>query len=216
VDGALVLVHVRGMFHTIDPETLPPREVYQHMTSFITPRPIAWVSSVSPDGAMNLAPFSFFQGVCAKPPMLMFCPVNDREGRPKDTLRNVEATGEFVVNLVNFANAEAMNATAATLPYGESEFAKFGIEAAASERVKPLRVAAAPVALECVLHHIVRVSEGPLGGNIVIGRIVLMHIDESVRGADGLCDAAKLDTIGRLSGNDYVRTTERFTVVRPK
>ena len=205
------MVHVGRMFHSFDPDTLPPREMYQYMTSMITPRPIAWVSTVSADGAMNLAPFSFYQGVCAKPPTVLFCPTNDREGRPKDTLRNVEATGEFVVNVVDFANAEQMVATSSSLPYGESEFAKFGIQATASVRVKPLRVAAAPVAMECVLH------QGPLGGNIVIGRVVLVHIDERVRGENGTCDPAKLDTIGRLGGVDgYTRTTDRFTIARPK
>lgn len=207
---------VGAMFQTLDPDTIPPRELYQHMISFITPRPIAWVSTVSREGATNLAPFSFFQGVTAKPPTVLFCPVNDREGKPKDSLRNVEATGEFVVNIVDFAHAAPMNATSAPLPYGESEFEKFGIASTASTKVKPPRVATAPVALECVLHQIVRVGEGPLGGNIVIGRIVLVHIDERVRGADGLCDPAKLDTIARLGGDGYARTTERFTVVRPR
>lgn len=203
------------MVHTIDPDTLQPREIYQHMISFITPRPIAWVSTISKEGVTNLAPFSFFQGVTAKPPTVLFCPVNDREGRRKDTLRNVDATGEFVVNIVDFANAEAMNATSAALPYGESEFEKFGIAAAVSSKVRPPRVAGAPVALECVLHQIVHVGEGPLGGNVVIGRIVLVHIDERVIGENGMCDPAKLDTIGRMGGESYARTTERFTIKRP-
>ena len=204
------------MFQTLDPDVVPAREFYKHMISFITPRPIAWVSTVSPEGAMNLAPFSFFNGVCAHPPTVLFCPANDREGREKDTLRNAESTGEFVVNIVNFALAEKMSATSAVLPYGESEFARFGIEATASVKVKPPRVAAAPVSLECMLHQIVRVGEGPLAGNIVIGRIVLAHIEESVCTPEGPCDPAKLDTIGRMGGDLYSRTTDRFTVVRPK
>jgi flavin reductase (DIM6/NTAB) family NADH-FMN oxidoreductase RutF len=203
------------MFQTLDPDTLPPREMYQHMISFITPRPIAWVSTVSLAGVTNLAPFSFFQGVCARPPTILFCPVNDREGKQKDTLRNVQATGEFVVNIVDFAHATPMNSTSAPLPYGESEFEKFGIASVASTKVKPPRVATAPVAMECLLHQVVHIGEGPLAGNIVIGRIVLVHVDERVRGADGLCDPAKLDTIARLGGASYARTTERFTVERP-
>jgi flavin reductase (DIM6/NTAB) family NADH-FMN oxidoreductase RutF len=204
------------MFQTLDPDSITTREMYQHMISFITPRPIAWVSTISQEGVTNLAPFSFFQGVCAKPPTVLFCPVNDREGRPKDTLRNVQATGEFVVNIVNFANAEAMNNTSAPLPYGVSEFEKFSIPSTPSVKVKPPRVAMAPVALECVLHQIVHVGQGALAGNIVIGRIVLAHIADNVRGADGFCDPAKLDTIARLGGDGYARTTERFTVSRPK
>lgn len=203
------------MFQTLDPETLPTREMYQHMIAFITPRPIAWVSTVSPEGVTNLAPFSFFQGVTARPPTVLFCPVNDRDGKPKDSLRNVQRTGEFVVNIVDHAHAAAMNASSAPLAYGESEFERFGVGAAASVKVKPPRVATAPVALECVLHQIVHVGDGPLGGNVVIGRIVLVHIDERVRGAGGFCDPAKLDTIARLGGDLYARTTDRFEIERP-
>ena len=204
------------MLQTLDPDTLTPREFYRHMISFITPRPIAWVSTVSPEGVTNLAPFSFFQGVCAHPPTVLFCPANDREGREKDSLRNAESTGEFVVNIVNFAHAEKMNLTSTPLPHGESEFEKFGIETAPSVKVKPPRVASAPVAIECVLHQIVRVGEGPLAGNIVIGRIVLAHIDEAVRTPEGPCDPAKLDTIGRMGGDLYTRTTDRFSIARPR
>jgi len=200
----------------VDPETLPTKVMYQHLITIITPRPIAWVSTVSPEGVTNLAPFSFFQGVTAHPPTVLFCPVNNREGKPKDTLLNVESTGEFVVNIVDFAHGSLMNASSAPLAYGESEFEKFGVPAAPSMRVKPPRVATAPVALECVLHQIVRVGEGPLGGNIVIGRIVLMHFDDRVVGADGFCDPAKLDTIARLGGDLYSRTTERFSFERPR
>ncbi|KAB2664916.1 MAG: flavin reductase family protein, partial [Verrucomicrobia bacterium] len=107
----------------LDPEALSVRDLYQWLIHTVVPRPIAWVSTLDAAGRPNLAPFSFFTAVCARPPTLMFCPANDRFGRPKDTLANIEATGEFVVNLVPFALAEKMNATAATLPPGESEFA---------------------------------------------------------------------------------------------
>src|SRR5436309_9823828 len=111
----------------LDFTQLPPREAYNWMINVITPRPIAWVSTVSAEGKTNLAPFSFFQGVTASPPTLMFVPVNARDGTKKDTVRNIEQVPEFVVNLVNYELAEKMNATAAQLPYGESEFEKFGI-----------------------------------------------------------------------------------------
>src|SRR3954463_12644367 len=116
----------------LDFTSLKPREAYGWMISTIMPRPIAWVSTISPDGKTNLAPFSFFQGVTANPPTLMFVPVNTRDGTKKDTVRNIEARPEFVVNLVSFELAEQMNATAATLPYGESEFERFGIQSAPS------------------------------------------------------------------------------------
>jgi flavin reductase (DIM6/NTAB) family NADH-FMN oxidoreductase RutF len=199
----------------INPEELPARDVYRWLISAITPRPIAWVSTVSPEGATNLAPFSFFNGVTSNPPSLLFCPVNDRNGAPKDTLRNVEATGEFVVNVCSFAQAEPMNASGGAFPYGESEFERCGIASAPSLTVKPPRVAAAPVAFECGLHQIVRIGSGPLGGNIVIGLIRRIHVADAVLGADGFCDPAKLDTIGRMGGDLYTRTRDRFVIERP-
>jgi flavin reductase (DIM6/NTAB) family NADH-FMN oxidoreductase RutF len=199
----------------LDFSTLPARDVYAWMTSTILPRPIAWVSTVGADGRANLAPFSFFQGITSNPPTLMFVPVNTREGKKKDTLRNIEEVPEFVVNLVPFALAEKMNATAALLPHGESEFAAFGIAAAASDRVKPARVAEAPASFECVLHSIVRLGEGPLAANVVFGRILQLHVRDEVLGADGRPDFAKLDLVGRLGGEAYTRTTDRFALKRP-
>lgn len=199
----------------LDFAALKPRDAYAWMISTILPRPIAWVSTISPDGKTNLAPFSFFQGITANPPTLMFCPVNSRDGVKKDTVRNIEAVPEFVVNLVPFALAEQMNASSATLPYGESEFEAFGIAATPSERVRPPRVAAAPVAFECTLDRFVHLGEGPLAANVVFGRIVVAHVSEAVLGADGRPDSAKLDLIGRLGGEGYTRTRERFELERP-
>ncbi len=199
----------------LDPESINTRTVYEWMIGTILPRPIAWVSTVDPAGRTNLAPFSFFQGVCARPPTLMFCPVNDRHGRPKDTLRNLEATGEFVVNTVPRALAESMNATSATLPHGESEFDRFGVAPVPSVCVRPPRVAGTPVAFECRLDRVVRISEGPAGGNAVFGRIVRIHADESVLDASGRPDPVRLDLIGRLGGDAYVRLTDRFRLDRP-
>jgi len=199
----------------LDFTSLATREAYAWMTASILPRPIAWVSTISAEGRTNLAPFSFFQGVTARPPTLLFIPTNDRNGEKKDTLRNIERVPEFVVNVVPYALAEKMNATAALLPYGESEFDKFGIEPAPSSRVKPPRVAAAPIAFECTLHSVVIVGEGPLAANVVFGRIQALHVDDAVLGPDGLPDPGKLDLVGRLGGELYARTTERFVIKRP-
>jgi flavin reductase (DIM6/NTAB) family NADH-FMN oxidoreductase RutF len=199
----------------VDFAALKPRDIYAWMTSTIMPRPIAWVSTISPDGRTNLAPFSFFQGVTSHPPTLMFVPVNGRDGAKKDTVRNIELVPEFVVNLVSFALAEKMNATAALLPYGESEFEAFGIEAAASTRVRPPRVASAPAAFECTLHSIVPVGEGPLAANVIFGNIHLVHVSDSALGPDGKPDPARLDLIGRMGGESYTRTGGLFTVRRP-
>lgn len=199
----------------LDPESLGARDMYEWMTTTILPRPIAWVSTISIDGKTNLAPFSFFQGVCARPPTLLFCPANDRHGRPKDTLVNVEATGEFVVNLVPFALVESMNATAASLPHGESEFDQFQVPPAPSTRIRPPRVAAAPVAFECRLDRVIRIGEGPIAGHVVLGRIVHFHVEDSVLAPDGKPDPAKLDLVGRAGRNDYVRLGELFRLDRP-
>lgn len=200
----------------LDFEKLAPRDGYAWMTQAITPRPIAWVSTISPDGKPNLAPFSFFQAICSNPPTLMFVPTNNRDGGKKDTLRNIEAVPEFVVNLVPYALAAPMNATAAPLPYGENEFAHARVEPAPSTKVRPPRVAATPVAIECVLDRVVTIGNGVGAGNVVFGRIVAMHVADSVLAPDGkTIDPVKLDLIARLSGDYYARTGELFTVPRP-
>ena len=199
----------------LDFSQLAPRDAYQWMISTILPRPIAWVSTISADGKTNLAPFSFFQGVTANPPTLMFVPVNNRQGQKKDTVRNIEAVPEFVVNLVPHALAEQMNACSALLPYGESEFEKFGITAAKSDLVRPPRVAAAPVAYECRLRQIVNIGEGPLAAHVIFGSILVAHVRDDVLGANGKPDARKLDLIGRLGGEDYTTTRDIFSIERP-
>jgi flavin reductase (DIM6/NTAB) family NADH-FMN oxidoreductase RutF len=199
----------------IDFEKLSPRDSYPWLINAINPRPIAWVSTLSADGQTNLAPYSFFQGVCANPPTLLFTGANDRTGKKKDSVTNVEQVPEFVVNIVPYALREPMNATAAPLPHGESEFDRFQIQTAPSLRVRPPRVAASPVAFECRLDRIVCIGTGPLAANVVFGTVVCMHVSEAVLGADGQIDPVKLDTIGRMGGNYYTRTTELFEIKRP-
>ncbi len=199
----------------IDPAEISLAELYGWMISAITPRPIAWVSSVSADGLTNLAPFSFFQGVTANPPTLLFSVVNDRRGEKKDTILNIEAVPEFVVNVVSYELREQMNRSSALLPYGESEFGFSGVTAAPSELVRPPRVAEAPVHFECRLQQIVRVGEGPLAGNVVFGTILLIDVKDDVLDSDGRIDPAKLDAIARMGGECYSRTTDRFSLKRP-
>jgi flavin reductase (DIM6/NTAB) family NADH-FMN oxidoreductase RutF len=199
----------------LDITALKAREAYAWLTATIMPRPIAWVSTVSSEGRANLAPFSFFQGVTSTPPSLLFVPVNTRDGTPKDTVRNLLQIPEFVVNLVPRSLAEPMNATAALLPYGESEFAAFGIASTASEKVRPPRVAQSPVSFECTVHQIVNVGQGPGAAHVVIGLIQVMHVDDAVLGADGMPDSAKLDLIGRMGGEVFTRTTDTFVLPRP-
>lgn len=199
----------------INPADLPPHEFYRYLVQVITPRPIAWVSTVSPGGATNLAPFSFFNGVGANPPSVVFSPVNNRHGEKKDTLKNIEANGEFVVNIVSHKLAQQMNQSAYEYGYEVSEFEQAGIAATPSVRVAPPRVAESPVAMECELIQVVTVGEGPLGANLVIGRIVMMHLAEGVCSDEGIVDPAALDTIGRMGGADYCTTRDRFEMPRP-
>jgi flavin reductase (DIM6/NTAB) family NADH-FMN oxidoreductase RutF len=200
----------------IDPATTSARDVYRHMISCITPRPIAWVSTISPNGIPNLAPFSFFNGIGANPPTLLFCPVNHRDGSKKDTLRNIEITPEFVVNVVPYSLRVEMNDTSAELPYEQNEFEFAKITPAPAAKVKAPRVKEAPIHFECVVHQIVKVGEGALGANVVIGRIVLLEISDAVLDSTGHADPAKLDTIGRMGGSWYSRTTDRFELPRPQ
>jgi len=143
----------------LDPETLAVRDRYLLMIATILPRPIAWVATVSPEGKPNLAPFSFFTGICANPMTVCFAPVNDRNGKKKDTLINIEATGQFTVNIVNEKNAEKMNATSAPYAYGVNEFEQCGVTAITSAIVKPPRVKESPVSYECELQQIVMIGD---------------------------------------------------------
>jgi flavin reductase (DIM6/NTAB) family NADH-FMN oxidoreductase RutF len=200
----------------IDPATTPRPEVYSLMIRCIAPRPIAWVSSMSREGMLNLAPFSFFNGVSSSPPALLFVTSRHDDGRKKDTLLNVEATKQFVVNVVPDSLAEAMNITATDYPHGISEFEKAGLTAARSERVAPPRLKESPVNFECELHDTMHVgADGAGGGTIVVGRILLIHVDESIL-TNGKVDYDLFHPLGRLGGMDYARTRDRFTMVRKK
>lgn len=199
----------------LDPESLPVRERYQLMIALILPRPIAWVSTVGTDGVPNLAPFSFFTGITANPMTVCFAPVNDRAGKPKDTLVNIKATKQFVVNMANEDNAVKMNETSAAWPYGVSEFEKAGLTPLSSAVVKPPRVKETLVSLECELVQIVTLSDGPLGGNLVIGRVVMLHCDDRVWNG-GKPRHEDLKAVGRMEGIWYTRTQDAFELPRPE
>ena len=194
----------------LDPEKESPNKVYSTMIRAITPRPIAWVSTISPSGITNLAPFSYFNGICSKPAALMISPVNRPDGSKKDTVRNIEANGQFVVNLVPFQLADKMFATSAEMDYEVSEFEAVELTSEASQRVKPPRVAESPVRFECEVMQIVHVGEGPLAANVVIGKILLIDILDSVLDERQKIDPGLLDSVGRLGGRGYCRTTNRF------
>jgi flavin reductase (DIM6/NTAB) family NADH-FMN oxidoreductase RutF len=200
----------------IDPKAVSASVAYHWMAATILPRPIAWVATENPDGTANLAPFSFFTGASASPPTCVIC-VSRKNKSPdkKDTWANIERTGEYVINVVPDALAEAMNATSLELPHGTDEFELAGIHKQASERVRPPRVAESPVAMECRLHKIVEVGGPGDETAIIIGEILLWHVSDDVVVA-GRADPEKLDLVGRLGGALYARTRDRFELVRPK
>ena len=198
----------------IDPNSTEPTNIYKLLIGSITPRPIAFVSTLGADGVPNLAPFSFFTGISSNPPAVGFSPVITRGGRRRDSRVNAEETGEFVVNIVSHAIAQKMNETAVDVPPDVDEFSLSGLTQAKCEVVSAPRVAEAQVSMECKLLQVVEIGREVLGGAFVIGEVVRFHIDDSVVD-DFRIDPDKLDTIGRMGGNTYTRTRDRFDMVRP-
>ena len=198
------------------PEDLPARDRYKLMIGCIVPRPIAFVSTLSPDGKPNLASFSYFNGVGSDPMTLLFCPANKPDGTEKDTLRNCKpaiegGTGQFVVNAAVESYAREMAACGEPLEYGESEWDMVGLVSAPSVRVKPPRVARSPWAFECETVQVLRTNPGaPSGGNVVIGRVVHIHVDDALIDERFHVDADRLAAIGRMGGFTYCLTRDRF------
>lgn len=196
-------------------DMLSQKERYKIATGTILPRPIAWVSSMDAEGRLNLAPFSYFTIAATAPLTLLFCPQIRADGAEKDTLRNIEAVGEFVINLTNEETAEAMNLTATELDHGESEFTWAGLSPAPSERVAVPRVAEAPVAFECVLQQVVRVGNGGAGsGTEVFGEVQFVFLRDDLLDDNGYILLEALQPIGRLAGASYTKVRDIFRMVR--
>ena len=199
----------------IDVASSSPIEVYGFLVSLVTPRPIGWVSSIDAEGRVNLAPFSFYNAFGANPPVVVFSPTIRRNGTKKDTLLNVEATGEFVLNAAVESLSEAINATSAEIAHGESEADLANLTLLPSLIVKPPRIAESPAHLECRLRQVVPVGDGPMAANLVIGEVVAIHVDDAMLDESGRVDPRKLKTIARLGGDWYCRTSDLFTMKRP-
>ena len=186
---------------------------YPILASLVTPRPIAFVTTISPDGKVNAAPFSFFNLFGAEPPILAIAPGDRDDGTPKDTARNIRLTHEFVVNLVDEAIAEAMNQCAASLPYGENELEHAGLHAAPSTVVKAPRIAEAPASLECVEWGTLQIGDN----RMVIGLIRRLHLRDALFDAEKKrVHTEKLHVIGRMAAPHwYCRTRDLFEMIRP-
>lgn len=186
---------------------------YPILASLVTPRPIAWVTTLGPEGVLNAAPFSFFNVLGADPPIVGFCPGDRPDGTPKDTARNIRLNHEFVVNLVDELLAEAMNRTAASLPYGQSELAGSGLTTVPSSVIKPPRIAEAPASLECREWGTLQIGDNRL----IIGLVLRVHVrDELFDPAALRIRSEQLHLIGRLAvPHWYCRTRDRFEMRRP-
>jgi flavin reductase (DIM6/NTAB) family NADH-FMN oxidoreductase RutF len=202
----------------IDPASLAQPDRYKLLIGGIVPRPIAFVSSRSPDGALNLAPFSFFAGVSSAPMALLFCPANGTTGEEKDTLRNVKpvaegGTAEFVVNVASEPYIRRVVAAAEPLPYGESEFDLAGLTPTPAKLVAPPRVAESPIAFECRTRQLLRLAPGvPGGGNVVIGDVVHVYVRDDLINDRYHIDPARLAAVGRMGGTGYTSTRDRFDI----
>lgn len=190
--------------------------IYRLMISALVPRPIAWVSTVSPEGKGNLAPFSYFNAVSSEPATLVFSCAVKPGGHKKDTLINIEKTRQFVVNLASVDLLPQVNQSSAEYPYGVDELEKVGLTALASTLVKPHRVKEAPVQLECELYDTLQVGDGaPGSATLVVGRILMIHVNDQILGADGAIDEKLLNPLTRLGGQRYGTLGQVIEYARP-
>lgn len=204
-------------FASLDPKQIPAGTIYDLMVAAVQPRPIGFISTVSAAGHRNLAPYSFFMCGGANPPSLLYCPAGGRDGEPKDSLRNVEETGEFVANVVVRSMVEGMNATAFGYPHEFDEWTVSGFTAGPSQVVRPDRVLESPAQFECKLHQVIRHGSGPLSTIYVIGEIVWIHLREEIWNG-GSFDRSALRAVGRMGGAEYIDTAcgELFEMPRPQ
>ena len=197
-----------------DPLEIDQKAIYKLLTGAVIPRPIGWISSVSPSGVQNLAPFSFFNAIGDDPPHVMFSTVRSNNTN-KDTLNNVLATKEFVVNMVTEDTVERMNRTAEIVAPEVNEFELAGLTPIASVKVKPARVKESPITMECELVHHYTLENHKYGGaTIIIGKIVMFHIDESVLLEDHKINLETYKPVARLAGSNYAKLGEVFSIKR--
>ncbi|MEM6644156.1 MAG: flavin reductase family protein [Bacteroidota bacterium] len=202
----------------IDPSAVSTAELYHFLTGAVVPRPIGFVSTVSKEGRVNLSPYSFFNIFSVNPPILIFSP--SRRGRDntlKDTLENVLEHQEAVVNVVSYDMVQQMSLSSAEYERGTNEFVKSGFTEAASEKVKPPRVAESPVSFECSVQEIKSLGEQGGAGQLVICEILIMHLDDAIMGENGKIDPRELDLVGRMGSDWYVRASGDaiFEVAKP-
>lgn len=203
----------------IDPANTPMPKMHQYMLGSISPRPIAFASTIDEDGQPNLAPFSFFNAIGSNPPIVIFSPARSgRDNTTKHTLDNCEATKEVVINIVNYPIVQQMSLASSAYEKGVNEFIKSGLTAIASEIVKPFRVKESIVQMECKVRDIIKTGDKGGAGNIIICEIVMMHIDEAMLDEEGKLDPYKMDLVARMSGDYYCRVIPAsiFKLAQPR
>ena len=199
----------------LDTREISARDTYRLLIGSVVPRPIGWVTTVSVDDVGNLAPFSFYMAATGNPPTVVLS-TSMRDGEPKDTLRNVKEIPEFVLNVVSEDVAEAMNATSEEFPADIDELLAAGLTAVPSSRVRPMRVAEAPINMECRLVQLVPVGDPTTGSTLIIGEVLAWHVRDDVFDADRMrIRQDLLRAIGRMAGDGYCRTRDQFEMIRP-
>jgi len=199
----------------LDTREISARDTYRLLIGSVVPRPIGWVTTVSVDDVGNLAPFSFYMAATGNPPTVVLS-TSMRDGEPKDTLRNVKEIPEFVLNVVSEDVAEAMNATSEEFPADIDELLAAGLTAVPSSRVRPMRVAEAPINMECRLVQLVPVGDPTTGSTLIIGEVLAWHVRDDIFDADRMrIRQDVLRAIGRMAGDGYCRTRDQFEMIRP-
>ncbi|MEL7120321.1 MAG: flavin reductase family protein [Bacteroidota bacterium] len=205
------------MIKTINPKDISQTELHRYLLSAIAPRPICFASTIDKAGHVNLSPFSFFNVFSSNPPIMVFSPSRrGRDNTTKHTYENVKEVKEVVINIVNFAMVEQMSLTSTEYEKGVNEFVKAGFTQVESKKVKPPRVGEAPVSFECVVDQIIELVDGPGAGNLIVARVVLMHMNEAYLDAKEMLDTQKLDLVARMGGSWYARASRAALFEIPK
>lgn len=204
-------------YKTIDPNQLTQRACYQILSSAVAPRPICFASTIDKEGNVNLSPYSFFNAFSSNPPILVFSPSRSgRDNSTKNTHDNILEVPEVTINIVNHAMVEQMSLASTAYAKGVNEFVKAGLTPVASDKVKPPRVGEAPVAFECVVDQVIELGDGPGAGNLIIARVVQMHIDEQYLDEQNELQSEKLDLVARMGGSYYCRIIPESLFEIPK
>lgn len=200
---------------SFDPKKNKERENYKLLTGSIIPRPIAFITSATEDGTVNGAPFSYFNVVTSNPPMISVA-LQRKDGKRKDTARNILAQKEFVVHIVDEDNVEKVNQTAASFLPEQSEVEKAGLTVVPSEKIAVPGIQEAKVRMECILEQVMEVGEAnEIGADLIIGKVIRIHVDEKIY-ENGRINPDELRAVARLAGSNYARLGERFSLIRPE